>query len=117
MKTKDELVQRIYRYFDEVNKQPVVYHWKYKLEEINSSEEVVLDTLLIKVQLINKTVILVSLPAPVTAITLQQNGFVSDSRSLLFPASNKLHPFSMSQEQLLHSQMSASLPVLRLTDL
>lgn len=53
VKTKDKLVQRIYRYFDEVNKQPVVYHWKYKLEEINSSEEVVLDTLLIKVQLIN----------------------------------------------------------------
>ena len=39
VKTKDELVQRIYRYFDEVNEQPVVYHWKYKLEEINSSEE------------------------------------------------------------------------------
>ena len=45
VKTKDELVQRIYRYFDEVNEQPVVYHWKYKLEEINSSEEVVVDTL------------------------------------------------------------------------
>ena len=48
VKTKDELVQRIYKYFDEVNEEPVIYHWKYKLEEINSSEEVVVDTLPVK---------------------------------------------------------------------
>ena len=48
VKTKDELVQRIYKYFDEVNEDPVVYHWKYKLEEIDSNEDVVVDTLQIK---------------------------------------------------------------------
>lgn len=48
VKTKDELVQRIYKYFDEVNEEPAVYHWKYKLEEINPSEEVVVDTLPVK---------------------------------------------------------------------
>lgn len=34
VKTKEELVQRIYRYMDEVNEIPVVYHWKYKMDEI-----------------------------------------------------------------------------------
>ena len=48
VKTKDELVQRIYKYFDEVNEEPAVYHWKYKLEEIDPSENVVVDTLPIK---------------------------------------------------------------------
>ena len=47
VKTKDELVQRIYKYFDEVNEEPVIYHWKYKLEEIDSNEEVLVDTLAI----------------------------------------------------------------------
>ena len=35
VKTKEELVERIYQYFVEVNAEPVVYHWKYKLEEID----------------------------------------------------------------------------------
>lgn len=48
VKTKDELVQRIYKYFDEVNEEPVIYHWKYKLEEIDPNEEVVVDTLPVK---------------------------------------------------------------------
>lgn len=48
VKTKDELVRRIYKYFDEVNEDPVVYHWKYRLEEIDPSEDVVVDTLQIK---------------------------------------------------------------------
>lgn len=48
IKTKDELVRRIYKYFDEVNEDPVVYHWKDRLEEIDSSEDVVVDTLQIK---------------------------------------------------------------------
>lgn len=116
VKTKDELVQRIYRYFDEVNEQPVVYHWKYKLEEINSSEEVVLDTLLIKVQLINNGYTSLS-PCTSNCYYASTEWFCIRFSISSFPASNKLHPFSMSQEQLLHSQMSASLPVLRLTDL
>ena len=48
VKTKDELVQRIYKYFEEANEYPVVYHWKYKLDEIDPSEEVVVETLPIK---------------------------------------------------------------------
>jgi len=32
--SKEELVERIYRYLDEVNQVPVVYHWKYKMDEI-----------------------------------------------------------------------------------
>ena len=34
--------------FDEVNEEPVIYHWKYKLEEIDPNEEVVVDTLPVK---------------------------------------------------------------------
>ena len=48
VKTKEELVERIYKYFDEINENPVVYHWKYKLEEIDPSEEVIVDTLPVK---------------------------------------------------------------------
>ena len=36
--TKQELAERIYKYFDEVNREPVVYHWKYKMEEISMDE-------------------------------------------------------------------------------
>lgn len=45
VKTKEELMERIYKYFDEVNEEPVIYHWKYKLEEIDSSKALVVDTL------------------------------------------------------------------------
>ena len=38
-------MERIYKYFDEVNEEPVIYHWKYKLEEIDSSEAVAVDRL------------------------------------------------------------------------
>lgn len=48
VETKEELIGRIYKYFDEVNADPVVYHWKYRLEEIDPSEEVVVDTLPVK---------------------------------------------------------------------
>lgn len=34
VKSKQELVDRIYQYFDEINKEPVVYHWKYKMDDI-----------------------------------------------------------------------------------
>ena len=30
--SKEELTQRIYKYFDEVNEEPVVYRWTYKME-------------------------------------------------------------------------------------
>lgn len=45
VKTKEKLVKRIYKYFDEVNAEPVVYHWKYKLDEINTDEDVQVETL------------------------------------------------------------------------
>ena len=35
---KEELAERIYKYFDKVNADPVVYHWTYKLNEISEDE-------------------------------------------------------------------------------
>lgn len=58
VKSKEELEQRIYAYFVEVNELPVVYHWKHKLSEINPGESVKVDTLPTlsskKVQLISR---------------------------------------------------------------
>ena len=48
VKTKEELVERIYKYFDELNADPVVYHWKYKLDEIVSDEKIQVETLPLK---------------------------------------------------------------------
>ena len=48
VKSKEELVDRIYLYFAEVNAEPVVFHWKYNLDDIDVSEEVIVDTLLCK---------------------------------------------------------------------
>lgn len=36
--SKEELSERIYKYFDEVNAEPIVYHWTYKMDEINPGE-------------------------------------------------------------------------------
>lgn len=36
--SKQELSDRIYLYFEEVNREPVVYHWTYKLDEISPAE-------------------------------------------------------------------------------
>jgi len=32
--SKEELVGRIYKYFDEINESPVVFRWKYKLDDV-----------------------------------------------------------------------------------
>ena len=32
--SKKELIDRIYRYIDQVNKEPVAFRWKYKMDEI-----------------------------------------------------------------------------------
>lgn len=40
VQSKQELEERIYLYFDEVNREPVVYHWTYKLDEISREEAV-----------------------------------------------------------------------------
>lgn len=34
VESKQELIDRIYQYIDEVNKEPVVYRWTYKMDEI-----------------------------------------------------------------------------------
>lgn len=46
--SKEELAERIHLYFDEVNAEPVVFHWKYKLDDIDVSEEIITDTLPLK---------------------------------------------------------------------
>ena len=46
--SKSELTDRIYLYFEEVNAEPVVFHWKYKLDDIDVSEEIIVDTLPLK---------------------------------------------------------------------
>ena len=35
VKSKEELVQRIYTYFDEINAEPVVFHWTWHLGDID----------------------------------------------------------------------------------
>ena len=46
--SKEELTDRIYLYFDEVNEESVVFRWKYKLDDIDVSEEIITDTLPLK---------------------------------------------------------------------
>ena len=48
VKTKQELSERIYRYFAEINMEPIVFHWKYRLEDIDVSGDVIVDTLPLK---------------------------------------------------------------------
>lgn len=36
---KEELEERIYRYFDEINEVPIPYHWSYKLDDIDMEKE------------------------------------------------------------------------------
>ena len=48
VKSKQELADRIYRYFEEVNAEPVIFHWKYKLDDIDISEEPSVETLSLK---------------------------------------------------------------------
>ena len=45
VKSKDELIQRINKYLDEINAEPVVYHWGWNLEDIDPTETVQVDTL------------------------------------------------------------------------
>ena len=46
VKSKEELVQRIYLYFDEINAVPVVFHWTWHLDDIDPSESVNTESLL-----------------------------------------------------------------------
>ena len=47
-KEREYLEDRIYTYFNEVNEEPVVFHWKYNLSDIDISEEIIVDRLLFK---------------------------------------------------------------------
>ena len=44
--TKQELEKRIYKYFEEINDDPVVYHWGWNLEDVDSDEAVKVQTLI-----------------------------------------------------------------------
>lgn len=48
VKSEEELTNRIYRYFAEINEEPIVFHWKYNLDDIDVSEEIIVDTLSVK---------------------------------------------------------------------
>ncbi|MBR3674469.1 MAG: transposase, partial [Clostridia bacterium] len=44
--SQEELQKRLYKYFEEINADLVVYHWNWKLEEIDVSADVNTTTLL-----------------------------------------------------------------------
>lgn len=44
--SKLELEMRIYKYFEEINADPVVYHWGWNLEDIDPNEKVTIHTLI-----------------------------------------------------------------------
>ena len=44
--SKSELVERIYKYFDEINADPVVYHWGWNLNDVDQDETVKVQTLI-----------------------------------------------------------------------
>ena len=46
VESQEELQKRIYKYFEEINADPVVYHWAWNLEEIDVSGDVNTTTLL-----------------------------------------------------------------------
>lgn len=44
--SKHELVERIYRYFDEINADPIVYHWGWNPNDVDPNEDVKVQTLI-----------------------------------------------------------------------
>ena len=40
VESKEESERRIYLYFDEINREPVVYHWSHKMDEISVTEAI-----------------------------------------------------------------------------
>ena len=44
--SKQELEERIYKYFDEINVEPVVYHWGWNLKDVNPDEDAKVQTLI-----------------------------------------------------------------------
>lgn len=52
VKSKEELTDRINRYFAEINEEPIVFHWKSNLDDIDVSEEIIVIHACQKVELI-----------------------------------------------------------------
>ena len=48
VKSKEELVNRMYKYFDEANEEPVIFHWKYNIDDVDVSEAIIVNALPIK---------------------------------------------------------------------
>lgn len=46
--TKEELIERMYKYFDESNEEPVVFRWKYNPNDVDVAEKIIVDTLPLK---------------------------------------------------------------------
>lgn len=46
VKSLKELKERIYKYFSEINEEPVVFHWTYKMDDTNISDKLKTETLL-----------------------------------------------------------------------
>ncbi len=46
VQSKQELEERIYKNFDEINSDPVVYHWGWNLDDVDPSEDVKVKTLI-----------------------------------------------------------------------
>ena len=44
--SKEELIERIYKYFDEINADPVVYHRGWNLQDVDPNEDVKVHTLI-----------------------------------------------------------------------
>ena len=45
--SKRELEDRIYKYFNEINAEPVVYHWGWNLKDVGADEDVKVQTLIL----------------------------------------------------------------------
>ena len=44
--SKQELEDRIYKYFNEINAEPVVYHWGWNLKDVGADEDIKVQTLI-----------------------------------------------------------------------
>lgn len=42
IRVKDELLERIYYYFDEINSDPIVYYWICKMNKIDPDEATII---------------------------------------------------------------------------
>ncbi len=40
---EEERIERMYKYFAEINNSPIVYHWKYYMSEIGPEEAISID--------------------------------------------------------------------------